>query len=265
MTAITDKKLRDKMVKEKLLEQKKTIELLKQNTYEKKNKKNTIPEALISAKERHTIKEEPIQRMEKFGTRPKNRITGNRPCRFCGAPNLTPLHKCPALETNCNKCGRRGHYAKVCWQKYANKRTVKQLTEEENDDRDETLSESEESIHHIREIKKIEEKNKHYTATVKINGKKKKFIIDTGSPITIMPPDETILELTGIQKITKIPRCKQERSKVPGKNSGKRRVRKLQTENGHPNNRKNRHDTTVGNGLDDEIQTDIRKNIFCRR
>ena len=52
----------------------------------------------------------------------------------------------------------------------------------------------------IWEMKKIE-KNKHYTATVNINGKKE-FIIDSGSPITIMPPDEKILELTGIQKIT---------------------------------------------------------------
>ena len=68
--------------------------------------------------------------------------------------------------------------------------------------RDETSSDSGESIHHIREIKKIEEKNKHYTATVLINGKKKEVIIDTGSPITIMPPDEPMLELTGIQKIT---------------------------------------------------------------
>ena len=42
MTAITDKKGRDKLKKEKTLELKKTIELVKQNTYEKKNKKNTI-------------------------------------------------------------------------------------------------------------------------------------------------------------------------------------------------------------------------------
>ena len=79
---------------------------------------------------------------------------------------------------------------------------MKKLTEEETDDRDETSSDLEKSIHHIREIKTIEEKNKHYTATVKINGKKKEFIIDTGSPITKMPPDEPMLELTGIQKIT---------------------------------------------------------------
>ena len=36
MTAITDKKLRDKLMKEKTLKIKKTIEMIKQNTYEKK-------------------------------------------------------------------------------------------------------------------------------------------------------------------------------------------------------------------------------------
>ena len=63
MTAITDKNLRDKLMKEKTLEMKKTIELTKQKTYEKKNKKNTIPEALITTQEKQIIKEEPIQRM----------------------------------------------------------------------------------------------------------------------------------------------------------------------------------------------------------
>ena len=51
----------------------------------------------------------------------------------------------------------------VCRQKYANNRTVKVLTEEKTDDRDETSSESEKSTHHIRETTKIEEKNRHYT------------------------------------------------------------------------------------------------------
>ena len=71
ITAITDKKLRDKPLKEKTLEMKKTIEMTEQNTYENKNKKNTIPEALKTTKEQPIIKEEPIQRMENFGTRPK--------------------------------------------------------------------------------------------------------------------------------------------------------------------------------------------------
>ena len=41
---------------------------------------------------------------------------------------------------------------------------------------------------------------KHFTATVQINGIKKEFIIDTGSPITTRPPDERIMKSTEIQK-----------------------------------------------------------------
>ena len=201
MTAITDKKLRDKLMKEKTLEVKKTIEMIEQNTYEKKNKKNTIPEALITTKEKQISKEEPIQRMEKFGTRPKTRTAGNRPCRFCNAPNWSPIHKCSALESNCNNCGKKGHYARACKQRTKNNRTVRNLTEEETEP-NESMSESDESIYHIEEIKNIVEKQKQYTAKIKINGTPKEFIIDTGSPVTIMPLDEQNLKKTEIQKIT---------------------------------------------------------------
>ena len=200
MTAITDKKLRDKIMKEKTLELKKIIEFIKQNTYEKKNKKNTIPEALISTKE--GIIKEPIQRMERFGTRPKNKNFENRTCRYCNNPNWTPIHKCPALEGNCNKCGKKGHYAKACRQKFNNNRTVKRLTEEETNEPDESTSDSDETIHHIREIKKINEMSKHFTAVVQSNGIEKEFIIDTGSPISIKPPDERIMISTEMQEIT---------------------------------------------------------------
>ena len=202
MTAITDKKLRDKILKEKTLELKKIIELIKQNTYEKKNKKNTIPEALISSKEKQVLKEEPIQRMERFGTKPKIKQFRNRPCRFCKVPNWSPIHKCQALQANCNKCGKKGHFAKACRQRTYNSRTVKRLIEDETQQPNESTSEPEESIHHIKEIKAIEENNKHQMATIKINGVKKEFIIDTGSPITIMPPNERITKHAEIQKVT---------------------------------------------------------------
>ena len=45
MTAITDKKVRDKIIEEKTLELKKIIELIERNTYEKKKIKITIQEA----------------------------------------------------------------------------------------------------------------------------------------------------------------------------------------------------------------------------
>ena len=89
---------------------------------------------------------------------------------------------------------KKGHYAKACRQKFNNNRTVKRLTEDEMNEPNESSCESEESIHHIKEIRKIEETNKHYTANVKINGVIKEFIIDTGSPISIMPPDKRIMK-----------------------------------------------------------------------
>ena len=69
MNAITDKKHPDKSMKEKKPEMKETIEMIKQNTYGKNNK-NTIPEALTSIRERK-IRGEPIQRIDKFNTRPR--------------------------------------------------------------------------------------------------------------------------------------------------------------------------------------------------
>ena len=69
-----------------------------------------------------------------------------------------------------------------------------------------------------------------------------------------MPLDEQIMKKTDIQKKNKpIPRCKQERSKIPGENSGKQ-----QTKNGNTNHRKNGHNTLIGHGLDKKIQTDNR-------
>ena len=44
--------------------------------------------------------------------------------------------------------------------------------------------------------------NKHFTATVQINGIMKEFIIDTGSPVSIMSPDKKIMKTTEIQKTT---------------------------------------------------------------
>ena len=62
------------------------------------------------------------------------------------------------------------------------------------------MSESDESIYHIEEIKNIAEQQKHYTAKIKINGTPKEFIIDSGSPVTMMPLDEKIIKKTEIQK-----------------------------------------------------------------
>ena len=97
MTAITDKKLRDKLMKEKKPEMKKTIEMIKQNTYEKKNNKNTIPEALISNREKE-IKEEPIQRMDKFNTRPRKKTKQQQTMQILQCTKLEPISQMPSFR-----------------------------------------------------------------------------------------------------------------------------------------------------------------------
>ena len=133
------------MMKKKTLEKKKGILLLKQNTYVKENKKNTIPEALITIKEKQLIKKETIQRMEKFGARPKTKFNGSRPCRFCNNPIWNPSHKCPSSESNCYNCGIKGHLARACRQSQNNIGTVKKLTDEVVNEPNESISESGES------------------------------------------------------------------------------------------------------------------------
>ena len=75
-------------------------------------------------KRKKLINEEPIQRREKFSTRPRTKFTGTRSCRFCNKSNWNILHKCPALEWNGNHCGEKGHFERACRQRN-NKRTVK--------------------------------------------------------------------------------------------------------------------------------------------
>ena len=79
---------------------------------------------------------------------------------------------------------------------------MKRLIENEPNESDDPSSESEESIHHIKEVKKIDETNKHFATTLKINGVMEEFIIDTGSPISLMPQNERIMRSTEVQKIT---------------------------------------------------------------
>ena len=104
------------MMKEKTLELKKAIQLSKQNTYRKKNKKITIPEALITIKEKQLIKEEPIQRMEKFGARPKQNLPEPDHAHFAKTrfetqyPNVR--HRNPIVTTAEKSDTTQGHTGK---------------------------------------------------------------------------------------------------------------------------------------------------------
>ena len=69
----------------------------------------------------------------------------------------------------------------------------KETNPKEKEEQGATLSGSDErNKHQTKETKTFEEKNKHYTARVRIKMIKKEFITDTGSLIMISPPDEKI-------------------------------------------------------------------------
>ena len=75
------------------------------------------------------------------------------------------------------------------------------MTEDETEIVGGESDESKTSINRIERINRITDRNKYLTTTVKVNGIEKEFIVDTGSPISIMPADENIMKQTEIQKI----------------------------------------------------------------
>ena len=86
ITSITDKKLRQKLNREKTLNLQTTMELITQDSYDKRNKASTIPTALAKDK----IKEEPIQKIFKKQKSNYNNKTSD--CGFYGQKNWTPKH-----------------------------------------------------------------------------------------------------------------------------------------------------------------------------
>ena len=131
----------------------------------------------------------------------------------------SPIHKCPASESNCNNCGKKGLHARACEQRSNNNRTVRKLTEEELKDPNESMSESDESIRQIEEFKNVEEKQNLCTTIIEVNAVQYELIIDRGALVTIMPLDERIVAQFGKTEDNKpVPRYQQNRRENRGKN-----------------------------------------------
>ena len=99
-------------------------------------------------------------------------------CGQSGAPNWSRQHICPAKTAECRNCKRRGHYGKMC-------KSVKRV---QNVDR--TTSSAEEDNWEYDRIQRIDNtklKKDFYNATLLVNNVPIKFIIDSGSTVTLSP------------------------------------------------------------------------------
>ena len=104
-------------------------------------------------------------------------------------------------ETKCIKSGKLGHYAKCC----RSTRKVNHIADEEADsaDEDDWIPDK---IHSIQQkIISMGAKSKNgipfYTRTLLVNNRPIKFIVDTGSPVTILPKT-TFKTITTIRPVS---------------------------------------------------------------
>ena len=114
---INDKKARDKFIKGPLKLQT-VLETIEQDNYNRKygdkktNKKHRKLQLESSSSEEQIAYIHPARKRKRDETGKKK--ISNRNCHFCGKPNWSLEHICPARRAQCNNCKKMGQFAKVC-------------------------------------------------------------------------------------------------------------------------------------------------------
>ncbi|UYV67535.1 K02A2.6-like [Cordylochernes scorpioides] len=85
-------------------------------------------------------------------------------CTRCGNSNNHDWKNCPAMNSYCNKCMKKGHYAKVC--------------------RSEAINEIKSEIAFLGSV---EDNSKKWIVPIKVNNRQVIFKIDTGADVNVLP------------------------------------------------------------------------------
>ena len=118
-------------------------------------------------------------------------------CIRCRAPNRNKSYDCPAMTRKSLNCGKIyaklcGHYAKLCWSKQKSDRRIKHIQQdsgatsaEEDNWTPNKIHSINKTVHSTRQISN--DGQPFFTVTVLVNNRPTKFIIDSGSPVTLLP------------------------------------------------------------------------------
>ena len=159
------------------------LETIEQDNYnlkygdKKANKKHRKLPSDSSSNEEQVAYAHPARKRKITETGKKKQ--SNRNCHFCGKPNWSLEHICPALRAQSNNCKKMGHFANAYKAK-----TVNRIPKEPTTDRN---NESWPKIDHIQSVKGINRID-FYKAILLVQGQPIEFIIDTGFQVTIIPP-----------------------------------------------------------------------------
>ena len=137
-------------------------------------------------------KEKEIGQRRPVTTKTKNDREYRKPrynynqCGQCGAPNWSRQHICPAKSVDCRNCKKRGHYEKKCRlpKRIQHVDKVSSSAEEDNWD-----------YNKIQRINNNKNSGEYLHATLLVNNAPIKFIIDSGSPVTLIHDNACLTKL----------------------------------------------------------------------
>ena len=179
---IKDRKARDKFIKGQLKIQL-VLETIELDNYNRKyrdkkpRKKKPRKDSTSSSSEDEQIGHTNQARKRKPIFNEKRKFS-NWDCLLCGKPNWSPEHIFLARRAQCNYCKKMRHFAKVC-----QSRTVSWINKAPSSH---SNTESWPEIDHIQSVNGINRVD-FYKAILLVQGKPLEFVIDTGSPVTIIP------------------------------------------------------------------------------
>ena len=187
VVGIYDNKLSQRMQLEPDLTLKKAIELARQNESVKKqqptvrgpNKEQVAVEAI---RRRHG------RQLSKNPISPSTNPAANRnhSCSRCGQSPKHDKKNCPAKDSVCHRCHKKGHFKAVC----RSKREVREVLVSD-DSQDEFLG----VIHS--ETDSLSSTETPWTTSLQLNGRNIEFKIDTGADVTVISEQEYLSKQDG--------------------------------------------------------------------